>query len=105
MSKGFYNTIKANGQLLIKLDKRAVSLEDKVLDQFFLKQRTDYTPFEMWCELKEKGFRGPCSSVRRAMTNLTEAKSLEKLDGSDERPNIMRPGEYDTPNHAWRLVK
>lgn len=106
MDKSFYNTIGASGQFLMMFDARATSLEDKVMDQFFFTPMKDYTPYEMWIKLKERGYKGPCSSVRRAMSNLTSidhGSRLEKLDGEDGKPKVMRDGEFNTPNHAWRL--
>ena len=44
-----------------------------------------------------RGDRWVVNSVRRAMTNLTDAQVLAKVDR-------LRPGPHGKPEHLWRLA-
>jgi hypothetical protein len=95
MSKSFYNTINAEGQMLMSFDEQAAKQDDIILDLFRKNAHRDITPFEMESCLRLNGKRYPITSIRRSITNLTKEGKLVKTE-------VMRPGEYGKPNYAWR---
>ena len=91
----YYNTVRKDGeQLKMALDKTETQ-EDLVLLLFRNNPYKNYTPFEV---LKELGIKAPITSIRRAITDLTQDGKLRKLD-------IRRVGEYGEPNYTWMLIR
>lgn len=94
MQLSFFNTINLKGEEL----KEAVIIcnkqETRILE--IMKYRGEMTPFEV-SKLYD-GFYDPVpiTSIRRAMTVLTEKGKLEKLDE-------MKEGNYGKLNHKWRV--
>ena len=92
----FYNTIGFTGKTLsralINIDKQG----ERIL--IILKQsRKALTPFEVletYCDYYPEI---PITSIRRAMTDLTNDGKLVKL-------SEMKQGNYGKPNHKWRAV-
>lgn len=96
MEAVFYNTIQADGQMLIKFEDRAAKQDAVILEYFERRPYDNFTPWEVWSYLNGIGFNYPITSVRRAINTLTKKRNLRKLDG------IQRPGEFDTPNNTWQ---
>jgi hypothetical protein len=89
----FYNTIKLSGEALIEAETSAQK-QRELVEMFFRKNiGMNFTPFEVLEALKIKA---PITSIRRAITNLTN-------DGILVKTNEMRIGEYGKPNHTWEL--
>lgn len=95
MGKGFYNTINATGQALINFEAKAQTCKDAVLELYKTDKNRDITPFEALSGLRLRGYNYPQNSVRRAISDLTDEGALIML-------STKRPGEYGTPNHAWK---
>lgn len=88
--KPFYNTIYLKQTELEKEIKNAKNQEEKIMVIF--KQKKELTPSEVWEHLMEY----PLTSIRRAMTNLTEQGRLTKT-------SIQKIGYYGKPNYVWKL--
>jgi len=93
MGHHYYNTTDLVGDDLAERIANAASQENKVRRFFEAHPEKRFTPFEV----KDAVFEGvPITSVRRAITNLTDEGVLEKLDNK-------RDGEFGEPNHLWQL--
>ena len=88
--KPFYNTIELNETELEKEIKNAKNQEEKILIVF--KKEKELTPSEVWEYLMEY----PLTSIRRAMTNLTDQGRLIKT-------NTQKVGYYGKPNYVWKI--
>jgi hypothetical protein len=98
-SNRFYNTIGATGQELKKFQKQAESQENKVLAFLSSHPNDTFTKHEIKTNLVRLGKiheRTPESSISRALTDLMNDGKVIKLDK-------MRLGEFDKPNHLWKL--
>jgi Fe2+ or Zn2+ uptake regulation protein len=94
MKQDYYNTNKLSGDDLKQANAQAKFQQDLILDIF--KERGEaMTPFEVQACLEAKNKAYPITSIRRAISNLTDAGELVKLD-------LMRPGVYKKPNHCWQ---
>lgn len=98
-SNRFYNTIGATGQELKKFQKQTESQENKVLAFLSSYPEETFTKHEIKTNLVRLGKiheRTPESSISRALTDLMNDSKVIKLDK-------MRLGEFDKPNHLWKL--
>ena len=96
MAKIFHNTINVEGQMLMDFTAQAGKQNDIILELFRLNAYRSMTPFEVMNLLKLKGHDYPITSIRRAITTLTEEGKLQKL-------HEMKVGEYGKPNHTWQF--
>jgi len=89
----FFNTNQTQGQELKEAKQKARTQQDEIYD-LFVKHRA-MTPFDVI----EKGGYDPMqiTSIRRAITNLTNAGKLVKT----ERVRKERLGKR---NHLWRIA-
>ena len=92
----FFNTIRIRGHELERAQFTAKKQSDRIYEVF---KRTSgkLTPFEIWqvdCELDQVV---PITSIRRAMTTLTDDGKLIKTDR-------MKEERYGKANHYWRLA-
>lgn len=94
MKTSYYNTTHSTHPDLTKYEESAVSQEVKILD-WFKKGVLDAPPSEIRYCLFDDGV--PITSVRRALTNLTNAGELVKTDK-------QVPGPYGRPEYQWRLA-
>ena len=88
--KPFYNTIKLGKSKLEKEISNAKNQEEKILKIF--NKKKELTPSEVWEYLMEY----PLTSIRRAMTNLTDQGRLIKT-------STQKIGYYGKPNYVWKL--
>ena len=93
----YYNTTNLTGADLVEATQKAGAQEEVILAFFKAKkiEKFAWSPSEVW----EACFFGRCplTSVRRAMTNLTNQGKLERMDE-------QKKGPYGRPEHYWRLV-
>ena len=95
MNGTFYNTTGEKGETLEE-SKRAVSRQEDIILGFFRDHpRKHFTPFEVWSSIPALA-NVPITSIRRAITNLTESGFLRKLD-------TKRTGDYGKVNHLWTV--
>lgn len=91
----FFNTINLTGQELAKAIRTAQKQDERVL-LLFVEKNGPMTPTE--CSLKyNKLWQDiPITSIRRAISNLTNAGYLEKTDQKG-------PGMYGKQNYKWQV--
>jgi len=90
----FFNTIGLSGEQLGSAEAQAKTQEQKVAQFIRENSREWHTPTSVWRELFRESI--PLTSVRRAMTNLTDAGELAKSS------HATFSGLYGKPQHAWR---
>ena len=89
----FHNTIQARDPELSAYEHKAWTQEQLILALFQDDPIGRYTPFEVRRIL---GLTAPITSIRRAITNLTNANKLKKTDHK-------RYERYGKPNFCWEL--
>ena len=95
----FYNTIGATGVDLKKFQRQAETQEKMILALLEQHPQEEMTKHEIKTHLVRLGKiheRTPESSISRALTDLMNDGKVLKLDK-------MRMGEFDKPNHLWKL--
>jgi Fe2+ or Zn2+ uptake regulation protein len=92
----YYNTNKESGKTLINSKTKASKQELKVLK--FFEARRDSETFSPEDVLNEVDFGRsiPITSVRRAITNLTNAGYLKKT-------SITKKGKFGKQIHTWQI--
>ena len=90
----FHNTIDLRGEQLARAHARAATQEEIVLGIFHASHKGLLTPEDV---LRLMPARTPITSVRRAMTNLTERGQLVKTEH-------FTLGQYGVRVHYWSLV-
>lgn len=96
MTTLFYNTVQLTAPELLAQETKAKCQEELVLETYTI-MNAPMTPFDVakFIEVKfQKIF--PITSIRRAITNLTQQGKLRK-SGS------YRKGQYGLKNNTWRL--
>jgi len=88
----YHNTTDLLGACLKQREIRTETQNKKVLDFFKLHPSGSFTPFEVRDALKTNS---PITSIRRAITDLTDMGYLVKTD-------TKRPGQYGDLNNCWR---
>ena len=92
----YYNTNEEEGTTLNSSRKNAVKQEDLVLGVFLKYKAQSLTPEDVNNILEQDNHIYPITSIRRAITDLTNEDKLVKTD-------IMRMGTWNKLTHAWRL--
>ena len=93
----YHNTTHSRGVELAAYNARARSQEEAIMYLFRTSVERLWAPSAVRNRLIARfGKRWPLTSVRRAMTNLTTAGTLEKTDQQVKGP-------YDRPEYQWRL--
>ena len=103
LMKTYHNTNNETGQMLLFSEKKAKNQQDVILEFFKRNATQSYTPHEVltFCFPKHPHFETntvPLTSVRRAITNLTEAGLLEKT-------GLMKMCQYGKYVNTWTLSK
>ena len=93
--KSFHNTIDLHSHELTDAKHKARSQQDIILDYFQRYPDSWATPFEIQMNLFTK--MTPITSIRRAMTNLTNAGKLRKT-------HVKVVEKWGAWNHKWRLM-
>jgi dihydrodipicolinate synthase/N-acetylneuraminate lyase len=93
MSNSYYNTTNQSGIALQQSQAAAVTQEELILWHFQQRPNVELTPWEVSSLLKD---HPPITSVRRAISNLTQANKLQKTD-------TKKDGPYGKPSYCWRL--
>ena len=90
----YYNTNNLTGFDLKEANRKASTQEDRILQFFERNQGIRYSPEEIqtYCQMATR----PLTSVRRAITNLTN-------DGHLRKTNDMKPGIYGKPVRTWEF--
>ena len=98
MITSYYNTTKETSKELAISKFKAYTQEEYIMDIFHDRESIKMTPSEVCYIFCEEYKDVPLTSIRRAMTNLTNRQQLVKTD-------IMREGDYGKPEHCWKLSK
>lgn len=93
----FHNTINESGEKLIAHEINCKNQEDRIL-KIFLDVNLRMTPFDVAEEYKKLYKEIPITSVRRAITNLTEQNKLIKTP-------YMKEEKLGKPNFTWAYNK
>ena len=88
----YFNTTQETGEQLARYESKASTQEAKILAYFERSSAFLITPSEVRRAVFDNDV--PITSVRRAMTNLTNEKKLSK---SAEK----RKGPHGRPEHCW----
>ena len=93
----YYNTVNLSGKKLSKAIKRAASQEEMI--KVFMKhnKHKSYTPFEIQDAFLKEDIIFIITSVRRALSNLTQNSILIKSKN-------MVIADYGSPNHKWQYA-
>ena len=80
-------------------ERKAAGQEQAILEFFRAHDEEDWTPSEV-CNRLNRGRLAPwpLTSVRRALTNLSQRGLLR-------RTNLRRMGPLGSPEHAWSLAE
>jgi len=89
----YHNTTDLQGDSLKQRVIRTGTQNKKVLDFFKLYPFKSFTPFEVKDALNTNS---PITSIRRAITDLTDMGYLVKTD-------TKRAGQYGEMNNCWRV--
>jgi predicted transcriptional regulator len=91
----YYNTTKQKGDDLKKNSMKALS--QQVLIKIFMKANSDisFTPFEIQEAFEKDGFMWPITSVRRALSDLTDKNIITKSEDT-----VI--AKYGRPNYKWK---
>ena len=90
----FYNTIEEKGLELKKSEEKTKSQGERITE-WFQNNPGGHTPFEVWHRCFDCSV--PITSVRRALTDLTNDKVLKKSE-------VMKMADYGKDNHLWYLA-
>ena len=90
----YHNTTGLDDRALEERLEQAETQEERAEAFFRAREGRRFTPFEVQDQVFPET---PITSVRRAITNLTEAGVLRKTEET-------RPGRYGEPNHTWTLA-
>jgi len=96
MQQEFYNTTGENKSVVEKTEASNSKQENLILSLFINHPFEEYTPFEVSKYLNLPNV--PITSVRRAITNLTQKGFLFKTENKKQ-------GDYGKINFCWRLAK
>ena len=88
----YHNTTNETVKLAEYFDK-VTKQDEKVMDFFTLNPGVEFTPPEVH---KYVSSMAPLTSIRRAITNLTNAGKLVRSD-------VKRQGIYGRDNYTWKL--
>ena len=96
MQLNFYNTIDLSNSELATAKVSVKKQADRILDIIRVRNKS-MTPFEVHFFYVQKYPNCPITSIRRAMTNLTDQNKLTKT--TDKKIEV-----YGKPNYKWALV-
>ncbi len=97
----FYNTISLSGEELDRARVKAHTQAGQILDLFHKNPDAMMTPIEVLDILKWKAFR--ITSVRRAMTNLSDGSRYADGVAPLVKTSAMKVERYGMSNHYWKL--
>ena len=103
MHTSYYNTTKETGEQLAQSKAKAINQEDIIINIFLMcsmehRCLINIAPSDIWNIYCKEYKKIPLTSIRRAISNLTNKQQLVKTDK-------MKEGIYGKPEHCWRLSK
>ena len=91
----YYNTNNETGDTLTRSRSTVNNQEEDIIAVFTSRPGRKMTPFDIQDDV---GHHVPITSIRRAITDLTEKGLLSKSD-------VMKLGRYGKMNHCWELSR
>ena len=92
----YYNTTDAPAEVVVKRKQHNLKQDDRILE-IFKRAQKPLTPFDVFHQHKvQYHFEIPITSVRRAITNLTQSGKLIKS-------NTKKEGDYSRENYTWKI--
>ncbi len=91
----FFNTVNLEGSEFSEAKEKALSQEEKIMQ--IMPYGYAMTPHEVHVLWKVKYKEVPITSIRRAMTNLSNKGKLEKTAQK-------RKGAYQMVNYTWKKI-
>lgn len=92
----YWNTTRLEGDALRDAVAKAEQ-QDAAILTIFRNASGPLSPSQVWALCEQAGKRWPITSVRRAISNLTDDRVLEMLESK-------RDGLYGRPEHEWRVA-
>ena len=92
----YYNTNDETGETLQSSRNTATNQENMILAIFETYPNEGLTPFDIEDFAHDQEVSWPITSIRRAITDLTNAGKLTKT-------NTMKLGRYGKNVHTWKL--
>ena len=92
----YYNTNNETGETLQSSRNTATNQENMILAIFETYPNEGLTPFDIEDFAHDQEVNWPITSIRRAITNLTNNGKLTKTD-------IKKMGKYGKNVYTWRL--
>jgi len=92
----YHNTNNESGAILASSNKKTAKQEVKVLEFFKSNSKSDLFSPEDVLEQVDFGKLTPITSVRRAITNLTNSGHLKKT-------STMKRGQFGKKIHTWQI--
>jgi len=89
----FYNTNQLKGNALREAVRNARNQQEAILT-YYLHRREAFSPSEIMQKMQAVGKLWPITSIRRAITDLTNAGHLVKTEE-------LVKGMYDMQEHKW----
>ena len=93
-TNSYFNTTRSSGAQREQYEQQAKSQEELIYEYFASRAGMTYTPSQVRAALNLTGT--PLTSIRRAITNLTQARLLSKTDK-------QTTGPYGRPEYHWTL--
>jgi len=93
----FHNSVPLEESALPLAREKAAKQKEIVLDFFRQRFSMNFTPYEAWVSLMDKGNQMLFTSARRSISDLTKEGRLIKCQWSERRE-----GAYGKPNRTWR---
>ena len=98
MITSYFNTTKETGKQLFQSKVKSHSQEEAIMDIFLNRGLINMAPSNVWSIYCAEFKDVPLTSIRRAITSLTNRYKLVKTDE-------MRIGIYGKLEHCWRLAR
>ena len=94
MKAEYFNTTHQTGSTVAQFRRQAETQNQRILAYFQKYPKERFTPSEILHNVFHNCV--PITSVRRSMTDLTNAGELRKT-------STQKPGLYDRPEYSWTL--
>ena len=93
---GYWNTTSLSGESLREAIRAADKQDDAILT-IYQNARGPLSPSDVWAQCERAGKSWPLTSVRRAITTLTDVGALVRLDA-------QKAGIYGRPEFLWSAI-
>jgi hypothetical protein len=95
----FFNTTNETGETLSKYSATAKSQQERIYDYMKTRRGVGFAPSQI-LDYVFSGENVPITSIRRAMTNLSDSKNGSLISKTD----IKYRGPMGRPEHTWAYI-